>query len=101
MVLPLQDKVECSVFQTLGRHRTSRMETCFVFCFLSFIYVGVLGHDRPPLGGILQLYETPDRFCGSENVYRGSVDIRVSCIWGKFEFRVNYPFKSIKDPHIM
>lgn len=52
------------------------METCFVFA--PFYYIGVLGHNRLPLGGTFPLRDTLEWLRGLEKVTRASIDIQVS-----------------------
>lgn len=50
----------------------------FFYCCRWFC-VGDPGHNRLPLGGILEfLHETLQQLCGLENVTRASVNVRVS-----------------------
>lgn len=44
-----------------------------MFCSSSFVFipnVGVSGHRIRPMGGIVSIHESPERFCGGENVIR-------------------------------
>lgn len=49
-------KLDCQVFWMFGWQRLS-------YVFLVF-YIGVHGHHRHPLGGIISLRETPKQLCG-------------------------------------
>lgn len=62
-------------------------------CFLLF-HTGAHGYRRHPLGGINFLCETQERSRGLENVIRASIDIKVSNMWAKCRFCVDYPFKT-------
>lgn len=62
----------------------------FWFSSVVLFYVGVLGHDRRPVGGILSLHEAAEWRCERENV---SVDLGAGSEWGDIQFRVNYPFR--------
>lgn len=42
------------------------------------VYTGVCGRHRPPLGGVLSVWETPERLHGLENVTTASADM-----WGE------------------
>lgn len=80
----------CHVCWTLRWHHISIMETFYIFhlLFFFFFYVGILVHYWLPLGGILSLHETQERFCALENVTRAPIDIGVSSKWVKPQFGV-------------
>lgn len=46
--------------------------------------IGVLGHDRCTLDGILSLSPQLQNVCGLENFPRASINTRVGSIWVKY-----------------
>lgn len=56
-----------------------------------FFYVGAHGFCRCPSGVIISVNETPEWFCGFENVTRA---VGVCSEWVKFQFLVNHRFKA-------
>lgn len=64
---------------------TRCLSSVVLFCF----YIGVRGYCRHPMGGVLFVWETPERFRTFENV--AYIEKVVSSKWGKFNFASHTP----------
>lgn len=62
-----------------------------MLCCVLFFDIWVFGHNRSESVEILDL-ETQERLCGSENINRTPIEIRVSSKRVKSQLWVNYPF---------
>lgn len=65
--------------------------------YFLLLHTGARGYRGHPLGGTHSLREAQQRSRGLENVIRASIGIKVSNMWAKCPFCVDYPFKTHLD----